>query len=80
MGVVPQSVEARAFVATVLLLGVLATPGVSARKLISIEESIREDPDLSEVLRPRVEVFGCCLQGPVAVSRDMVRGRRVAVD
>lgn len=36
---------------TILLIG-----GVCGRKLISIEESIREDPDLSEVLNNYVKV------------------------
>lgn len=52
MGVVP--VKLKAMPVWVLLLAttsliVLMGDGVSARKLVSIEESIREDPDLSEV-------------------------------
>lgn len=53
MGVVPVKLKAMPVWVLLLLattsLIVLMGDGVSARKLVSIEESIREDPDLSEV-------------------------------
>lgn len=53
MGVAPVTASWSVVSAALLLIVLVSSGcGASARKLMNIEESIREDPDLSEVLRP----------------------------
>lgn len=55
---------------TMLAILIMLIGCASSRKLTSIEESIRENPDLSEVIKDLLGVCGCVL-------RNIIPNRKV---